>query len=204
MSYTFPNSISKAAKLLDEVNPGWADKIDIEKLDFKKSDSCLLGQLYGDYRDGLEELFGDNDDDYEDNGIFEYYTDKSDWLPEINKRRSNRELTFLEALQAMNEGKQVSFTAKNNKFRVLAKVSDEIVDVGENLKGTNNPAVFALFKYTFKVHIPKKSFRQIYVGQRFKYEGKEYMRVGQSSDINAVGADFTTLNLASSAEVELC
>lgn len=40
--------IENGMKILDEKNPGWESKIDLEKLDIG-SNRCILGQLYGDF-----------------------------------------------------------------------------------------------------------------------------------------------------------
>jgi hypothetical protein len=47
----------RGAKLLDEKYEGdWREKIDIDELDMDNQDECILGQMYGDYEDGLEEV----------------------------------------------------------------------------------------------------------------------------------------------------
>lgn len=47
---------NRGAELLDEVRPGWAIEIDLTTLDMASADYCVLGQLYGEYDDGLFEL----------------------------------------------------------------------------------------------------------------------------------------------------
>lgn len=44
------------AKLNAVHGTNWADKIDVTKLDLSDSDTCVLGQVYGAYVDGLREL----------------------------------------------------------------------------------------------------------------------------------------------------
>lgn len=44
------------AAFLDEHHPGWAAKIDVKKLCLQDCSQCVLGQVYGDYDDGLTEL----------------------------------------------------------------------------------------------------------------------------------------------------
>jgi hypothetical protein len=52
----------RGAKLLDEKYEGnWRKKVDVDKLNMDYQDECILGQIYGDYEDGLEELFGSCD-----------------------------------------------------------------------------------------------------------------------------------------------
>lgn len=62
---TLDEAVENGAKLLDQKNPTWASKIDIEGLDLHSCSECLLGQLYEYYDDGVLELF-DVDGDEED------------------------------------------------------------------------------------------------------------------------------------------
>lgn len=41
------------AKYLDEVHPGWFNKVDIEQLRMNDIHHCVLGQLYGSFTIGL-------------------------------------------------------------------------------------------------------------------------------------------------------
>lgn len=52
----FPKTIEEGAKLLDAAMPGWADKIKVDNLVMNISDSCILGQLYGSYKSGVQKL----------------------------------------------------------------------------------------------------------------------------------------------------
>jgi len=52
----FKPMVAKGAELLDERRPGWAEDIDLELLDMTSGWHCVLGQLYGDYYDGLEHM----------------------------------------------------------------------------------------------------------------------------------------------------
>ena len=47
---------TRGAEFLDERRPGWVAKIDRKRLDMLSSRDCILGQLYGDYEDGLHAL----------------------------------------------------------------------------------------------------------------------------------------------------
>lgn len=55
---------AKGAELLDAHLPGWHEKIDLGSLDMKCAQKDVLGQLYGDYVDGLAAL-GLSTSDYE-------------------------------------------------------------------------------------------------------------------------------------------
>jgi hypothetical protein len=39
-------TVDRGAALLDEREPGWAEKIDLDTLDLSSSCGCVLGQLY--------------------------------------------------------------------------------------------------------------------------------------------------------------
>ena len=45
--------VARGVKLLNEKKPGWKKKIDRERLDMSSCEDCILGQLFGSYRDGL-------------------------------------------------------------------------------------------------------------------------------------------------------
>jgi hypothetical protein len=49
----FEPEVKRGAKLLDEIDPNWVEKIDIPELQMSMSCSCILGQVFGDYEDGL-------------------------------------------------------------------------------------------------------------------------------------------------------
>lgn len=40
---------ARGAEFLDQRRPGWADEIDLDTLDLRSLDDCVLGQLYGDW-----------------------------------------------------------------------------------------------------------------------------------------------------------
>lgn len=41
--------VSWAAKALDRAKPGWADRVDVQRIDLWSSDDCVLGQVFGNY-----------------------------------------------------------------------------------------------------------------------------------------------------------
>ena len=45
----YEQQISKGIEWLDQHEPGWADKVDLEKLDMTTCTRCVLGFVYGDY-----------------------------------------------------------------------------------------------------------------------------------------------------------
>lgn len=48
--------VNMGVQLLDDVLPGWENDIDLGKLDLFSCSDCVLGQLYGDYAFGLEQV----------------------------------------------------------------------------------------------------------------------------------------------------
>jgi hypothetical protein len=52
----FEKEIAAGMELLDCKAPGWREKIDVFKLDLNDGQMCVLGQVYGSYDDGLNEL----------------------------------------------------------------------------------------------------------------------------------------------------
>lgn len=45
------------AKYMDETVPKWFKSIDLERLNLQDIESCILGQIHGNYHDALDELF---------------------------------------------------------------------------------------------------------------------------------------------------
>lgn len=48
---TVAERVQAGAAYLDEHEPGWVDRIDLETLDINSQCQCILGQLHGSYRD---------------------------------------------------------------------------------------------------------------------------------------------------------
>lgn len=46
------------AALLDRVEPGWAERVESERLDLRDVQTCVLGQVYGSFSEGSEVVFG--------------------------------------------------------------------------------------------------------------------------------------------------
>ena len=57
MSKTSPR-IERGAALLDQTAPGWDRQINLNTLDLAHNRYCIVGQLYGNYADGLRVLDG--------------------------------------------------------------------------------------------------------------------------------------------------
>jgi hypothetical protein len=46
-----------------EIGPEWVERIELETLCLSDSSTCVLGQVYGDFNYGLQELWEDTDHD---------------------------------------------------------------------------------------------------------------------------------------------
>ncbi len=69
------------AALLDQQQPGWAQKIDLKRFRIQSSQSCVLGHVYGDYGRGATML-----------GL-DFTLDKDD-VSHMNDLRNTRRLGF--------------------------------------------------------------------------------------------------------------
>lgn len=74
---TFTARVRRGAALLDRTKPGWAEEIDLEKLNLGSGTHCVLGQLYLSYRIGCRKL-GLSDHVQVESG---FYLDFPDWTP---------------------------------------------------------------------------------------------------------------------------
>lgn len=54
---TIAERVAAGAAFLDEHEPGWVDRIDLDRLDLDLCPDCIIGQLYGpEYYAGLRTL----------------------------------------------------------------------------------------------------------------------------------------------------
>lgn len=54
---TVEDRVASGAYMLDvHYGPDWRNKIDLDTLDLKHCETCILGQVFGTYEDGLEKL----------------------------------------------------------------------------------------------------------------------------------------------------
>lgn len=90
--------VARGAELLDERSPSWYRDVDVTRLDMASKFDCVVGQLFGVYRYGLERLATPIDHvslllrfarehgfDAGKDGDFEELTDA--WIIEIYARR---------------------------------------------------------------------------------------------------------------------
>lgn len=90
------------ANFLDSAYPGWFHKIDVHNIDMEHYSNCILGQLYGDYFDGLNCL--DEDCLWAKKHGFDSYGHQQRWIKEINKRKTQTDCpTKEQILEAAKE-----------------------------------------------------------------------------------------------------
>lgn len=46
---------SAGAVLLDVIRPGWAERVNLERLNTESPKNCVLGQTFGDFYDAVED-----------------------------------------------------------------------------------------------------------------------------------------------------
>ena len=69
---SYRENVTRGAVWLDEKEPGWWERIDLERLDMDSLTDCIIGQLYGDFWDWEE--VRDNSEAASDLG-FDAYSD---------------------------------------------------------------------------------------------------------------------------------
>jgi hypothetical protein len=118
MTYQYPTSISDAAAILDKAIPSWEKKINLNILDMCIYNLCILGQIYGNYRVGMEVLFGGHKESWTNDEILGKNTPYEKWIKEIQARSANADEVrdFAWALRQLYEGKKVSHPARGEKF----------------------------------------------------------------------------------------
>lgn len=93
--------VRRGADLLDARKPGWADKVDVNTLDMQSCTMCVLGQVFGDYTEGLVYLGVDGFSLYGTSDRYLYgYSDNSSgdrwafltglWQAEVAKRQQHQ------------------------------------------------------------------------------------------------------------------
>lgn len=91
--------VQRGADLLDRELPNWFNRIDTVELNQESASHCVLGQLYGDWTEGLNKVFGYRWD-YKDSFDYGFSLSGSErwntfgaltrlWKKEILKRRSS-------------------------------------------------------------------------------------------------------------------
>lgn len=69
----YENQIARGIELLDKQHPGWREKINLDDLSIASSDRCIVGQLYGSFWNGAEQMvptYGSSRPFWEEHGLY--------------------------------------------------------------------------------------------------------------------------------------
>jgi hypothetical protein len=104
-------------KLLDKKCPGWRNKINTCCLNMEKYDSCILGQLYGEYQIGRSAIWPAKRYDIVD-GLcrkfgFDEYGDHDEWIKIINQKPQENKNNFFEMVDALSDLVEKAEKTKN-------------------------------------------------------------------------------------------
>lgn len=130
----YPQNITQAIKILDNYDPKWANKIDIDTLDMDDSENCVLGQIFegkvesydeDGWTVGLKTLFGidvelDDDRIYGSDNIFGDSASLITWIKAIRKRVKE---------------KIYEVKIKGRKTKLTQKEANELYDTLDSLAG---------------------------------------------------------------------
>lgn len=56
VNQTIAQQVANGVKFLNKVKPGWVNLINLDKLNMKNPNNCIIGQIYGDYCDVMKNL----------------------------------------------------------------------------------------------------------------------------------------------------
>jgi hypothetical protein len=141
MNNTIVERVEKGAKLLDEKCPNWWNKVDISELNQGSSSTCVLGQLKGDYVNGLDFLGMEAGNPAREKGYSYYFYEEVDnlnaeWKKQILQRRNKvKKVTkeqyenakkLIKQFEAQIEvGDIVQSKINENRYEVLAIVGEK-------------------------------------------------------------------------------
>lgn len=130
------DAVGVQARLLDIRKPDWFSMVDTETLDQRLADHCVLAQTYGEYMDGINELFGNWDHASRKGellgfkgGSAHHWTAAEEtqaWINEINDRRNK----LSHAAQLLD--------IKSSTARFVIRGQSFIVDIPAGAKLTIN------------------------------------------------------------------
>lgn len=108
------NTAAGGASFLDERAPeGWYNIVDPDRLDQSDADECVLGQVYGYYDDGVEELgigYG--------RSAFDGRVSTAAWVEEIEKRRNTIAAPMGNNVE-MKRGRTYRFTVEAEFYKSI-------------------------------------------------------------------------------------
>jgi len=130
MIYKYPTSVVEAAQLLDNIKPNWFKSV-TKPLSMYNYDKCVLGQVYGNYLDAMQCLFGFNREqvkamELDDDSIFGANADSVIWYAIVTYRINTKADT--------EPAKWVSISRKVTLNYRGAKVDINLEDVPSLIK----------------------------------------------------------------------
>lgn len=57
MRLSIEDRVARGAALLDQMQPGWENDVDLSRLDIGLCNTCIVGQLFGNYNDVVVDAF---------------------------------------------------------------------------------------------------------------------------------------------------
>ena len=87
MAKDFSAQVTAGMSLLDQQRPGWRSEIDLGTLDLGNCQVCVLGQIFGDYEDGLEALDISDPYKYGFNAVEGMYALTQAWKDALGKNK---------------------------------------------------------------------------------------------------------------------
>jgi cell shape-determining protein MreC len=120
--------INEAAKFLDEVKPGWALEINVEKLDMADGNNCILAQLYNrSYISGISALSLSA----HNQSAFGPFASKTRWIEEIKQRTNTPYNPVADAIANMREDLNKANKELEETKAQLAKVKEMQLEKNE-------------------------------------------------------------------------
>lgn len=161
-TWNYPETIEGAASILDAAKPEWRTKINVSKLDMSRDDYCILGQLYGHWKNGIDKLFGTSYSvgrNLAHDNIFGTYANQKEWIKMIQNEINDWNWVRLR----LTEGKKV---------RQSNWPQGDFIFVKDDLICTNvgQPYYFAIhiFDAVNWEILPEWTLESIPVGMKFK------------------------------------
>lgn len=159
--WNYPKTIEEAAGVLDAAYPNWRNKIYIKSIDMEDDDNCILGQLYGSWRNGIDKLFSVVTGSKWNDEIFGASANKKEWIKMIQK--TNEVHNWNWALTEMGFGKKVRMNDWPNDDFICIKNGFIVTNGGGGY--IFSPSVFRSMNWEI---LPEWTLFSIPVGMKFK------------------------------------
>lgn len=104
MQLKFVKRMRKGVKLLNEQAPGWHRKVKISTLDLSSNDNCILGQVFGEYTNGLELLDINSNDETRNGPAHGFSLCSEEWT---NERIADMTEWWKKQIRAKRKGNKV-------------------------------------------------------------------------------------------------